>query len=81
MPPQVEAALRDLTKAQGIEVAVLAARLLSAALSAPNVDELLAPLRRQVEASGASDKELDALCEQLREEVWREQQAGASIAN
>jgi hypothetical protein len=35
--------------------------------------EFLAPFRRQVEASGLTDEELDDLIENAREEVYREQ--------
>jgi hypothetical protein len=75
LTPETEAALRQRAEANGEDVAVYAARLLREALTAPSVDELLAPFRKEVEASGASDDELDALAEALREEVWREQQA------
>jgi len=67
--------LRQRAAAHGENVEVYAARLLQEALSAPNVETLLAPFRKQVEASGATDDELDALGETLRDEVWQEQQA------
>ena len=44
----------------------------------PTLDEVLAPFRRQVEASGMPDDELGAFFEQVREEVWQEKQAKAS---
>jgi hypothetical protein len=45
------------------------------AKTSPTVDELLAPFRNQVDESGATDEELDNLCEELRQEVWRDQEA------
>jgi hypothetical protein len=59
-------------------VAAFAARLLHEALTAPSVEELLAPFRKQVEATGTSDDELDALCEEWRDDVWQTKQPWAS---
>ncbi len=39
-----------------------------------DVDEALAPFRRQVETSGLTDAQLEAFFEELREEVWQEKQ-------
>lgn len=75
LPPQTEAALRERAQAHGEDVAAYAARLLHEALAAPSVEDLLAPFRQEVDASGTSDDELDALGEELRDEVWQEQQA------
>jgi hypothetical protein len=73
--PETEAALRERASARGEDVASYAARVLQEALTAKSVDDLLAPFRRQVDESGATDEELDDLCEDLREEVWQEHQA------
>ena len=75
LPPDTEALLRERARAVGKDVSSYAASLLSEALSAPNVDHLLAPYRKQVEESGITNEELDALGESLRDEVWRERQA------
>ena len=75
LPPDTEALLRERAHAHGKDVSLYAAHLLRQALSAPSVDELLAPFRKQVEDSGISDDELDALGESLRDEVWREGQS------
>lgn len=72
LTPQTEAVLRERARALGEDASVYAARLLQQALTMPSVDELLAPFRREVEASGATDAELDRLAEELREEAWRE---------
>ncbi len=75
LTPETEATLRERAIARGEDVGVYAARLLQDALTTPNVDELLAPFRRQVAESHATDEELDALCDELRQDVWEEQQA------
>lgn len=38
-------------------------------------DEIFAPLRQEVAASGVTDDELDHLLEQARAEVWQERKA------
>ena len=43
----------------------------------PTLDEVLAPFRRQVEASGMTDDEFGAFFEEVREEVWQEKRAKA----
>jgi hypothetical protein len=78
LSPDTEAKLRKHAAANGDDVSAYAARLLEQALSTPSVDELLAPFRAQVEASGMSDAELDQLVEELRNEVWQEQQTRAT---
>jgi hypothetical protein len=75
LAPETEEALRERAKANGQDAATYAARLIQEALSAPSVDELLAPFRKQVEESGITDEELDQLGEELRHEVWQEHQA------
>lgn len=45
---------------------------------ARSLSEILAPFRRQVQDSGVSDEELDALIEEARDEVFREKQVPAS---
>jgi hypothetical protein len=75
LPPDTESLLRERALAHGEDVSAYAARLLKEALSAPTVDELLAPFRKQIEDSGITDQELDALGESLRDEVWRNRQA------
>lgn len=71
--PEAEATLRQRALARGEDVGAYAARLLLDALTAPSVNDLLAPFRKQVESSGISDEELDSLGEQLRDEVWQDQ--------
>lgn len=39
-----------------------------------DADEPLGPFRRQVEASGMSDDDLESFFDEVRDEVWREKQ-------
>jgi hypothetical protein len=41
----------------------------------PSIEEILAPFRQQVEASGMTDVELEQFFEGVRNEVWQEKQA------
>ena len=45
------------------------------ARTAKTIDEILAPFRREVEASGITDEDLDVLIEEAREEVYQEKLA------
>ena len=72
LPAEAEARLRAKAEAVGQDVASYAAHLLHEALTTPSVGELLAPFRREVEASGLTDRELEAFYEGLRDKVWRE---------
>lgn len=56
----------------GQQIEECASELIEQALTTPNLDDLLAPLRAQVAASGMSDDELDAFHEDLRNKAWRE---------
>lgn len=73
--PDTEKILRERAREKGQDVTVYVARIIQDALSAPSVDDLLAPFRKQVEDSGISDGELDTLGESLRDEVWKEKQS------
>jgi hypothetical protein len=75
LPPDTEAVLRERARASGEDVGAYAARLLHDVLTTPSVEELLAPVRRQVEESGITDEELDELGNELRKDVWWEQEA------
>ena len=75
LPPDAEQMLRERALASGQDVAAYAASLLREALTAPSVDELLGPFRKQVEESGMSDEEIDSFGEELRREVRQENRA------
>ena len=70
--PEAEAKLRERAAANGQSPDVYASRVVEAAVSAPGIDELLAPARRQIAASNMGDTELDAFLEELRQEAWQE---------
>lgn len=73
LKPEVEEALQKKAKASGFEVNVYLEKLVEKDLEQPKtIDEILAPFRREVEESGISDDELDALVEKAREEIYRE---------
>ena len=69
---EAEARLRERAAASGEPVDVYATRVLEAAVTAPTLDELLAPVRKQVEDSAMSDAQLDGLLEEVRDEVWQQ---------
>ena len=83
LPPQVEQRLRERADRAGVApdeyVAELVGRDMAEAhpaVTADNTfDEILAPFRAEVEASGATDDELYAYFYALREEVRRERAA------
>lgn len=74
LSPQTEAILRVQAQAAGEDISSFAARVLDEALATRNVDELLAPFRRQVTDSGMTDEALDEFYEGLRNNVWQEPQ-------
>ena len=43
-----------------------------------SIDQILAPFRKQVAESGMSEDELDAFFQEVRQEVWDEQQGKAA---
>jgi len=53
----------------GIAPEILAARMLEAQLMKPSIDEVLAPLRSEVAASGMSEDELGNLLERAKHEL------------
>ena len=70
--PEAEAKLRERAAANGQPPDVYAAKVLEAAVTAPSIDELLAPARQQIAASGMNDRQLDEFLEELREEAWQQ---------
>ena len=74
LSPEAEARLRERAAASGQPLDVYASRVLEAAVTAPTIEELLAPARRQIDESGMSDTQLDAFLEEQRDEVWQESQ-------
>jgi len=73
LPPELERVLRDRADRAGRDAGELAGELLGRALQGPPAfDEILAPFRREVADSNATDEELDALFHELRDEAWRQ---------
>jgi hypothetical protein len=76
LSPTAEKRLHERATAYGQEVTACLNQLIEEALAAkPSVDQVLAPIRRQFQESGMTEEELDALVEEVREEIWQEQQA------
>ncbi len=74
IPPEFEAQFSAKTSATGMDIYVR--QLIIADLQKPrSVAEILAPFRAEVEASGISDDELDALVEEIREDIYQERLA------
>ena len=75
MPAETQRKLIERATRAGQSVESLACELIERSLNdEPTLDEILAPFRRQVAASGLSESELTALFEEEREEVQRAQQ-------
>ena len=71
LPKEVGAALADRAKLRGQEATEFVADLVTHEVRSPSLDEILAPFRRQVEASGITDEELDNLFTEARKEVFQ----------
>lgn len=77
--PEVFPRIQQVANAKGQDISSFLSSLLQDAFSgqrAPlrSLDEILAPFRAQVEASGITDDELDSFFEDLREKRFRELQ-------
>jgi hypothetical protein len=73
--PEAEAKLKARAADSGMAVEQYAARELERVVSRPSLDEVLAPLRAEFEASGMSEEELTELLEQAKHEARAEQRA------
>lgn len=71
LPAELVQQLDERAKQTGRNRADYAGELLAKNLRAPTLNDLLAPLRQQFEESGMTDDELDALVEEVRDEIWR----------
>ena len=70
-----EARLRERALAAGVDAETYAARVLERELSRPTLDEVLAPLRAEVEATGMTEDELSDLLERAKHEMRAERRA------
>lgn len=76
LKPEVEEALEKKAKANGFEINVYLEKLIEKDVDRPKtLDEILAPFRQEVEQSGISDNELEAMVEETREEIYLEKLA------
>ena len=76
VPRNVGAILEEKAKTDGKELMEYVEDLLEKDADRPKtLDEILAPFRREVEASGITDEEFDDLIEEVREEVYQEKLA------
>jgi hypothetical protein len=72
LPPDTERKLVERAKRSGQDIETVARQLIERGVTADaTLDEILAPFRRQVAESGISDKELTALFEEARGDVYR----------
>ena len=75
LSPEQERRLSGRAAQNGQDLVGYIHRLIERDLRSPTTaDEALGPFRRQVEASGMTDDELDNFFEGAREEVWQEKQ-------
>ncbi len=77
LPSEVEAELTDFARASGRTPEAVVTDLLERRFALGQIDEILAPFRKQVAESGITEDELNAFFEEVREEVWQEQQGKA----
>jgi hypothetical protein len=71
LPKEVGVALENKAQKSGRNAVEFVEDLVIKEIEAPSLDEILAPFRREVEASGITDGELDELFTQARREVFK----------
>ena len=80
LPPELEAHFS--LKANEAGVATYVQQLIIADLQKPrSVAEILAPFRTEVEQCDITDDELDALVEEIREDIYQERLANERASN
>jgi hypothetical protein len=79
LAPEEESKLLERAAQSGQDVTAYVHRLIARDIQ--DVDEALAPFRRQVEQSGMSDLDLGAFFNEVREEVWRDKHGKPSNAS
>ena len=78
--PEQERRLAERAARAGQDVAAYVRQLIDRDIDGESLDTLLAPVRRGFEESGMTDDDLAALVEEVREDIWREQQGKPSKA-
>ena len=77
LSPEIERRLQERAAESGRDVTAMARDLIERGLrSEPTIDEILAPFRAEVAASGVTDPELDAMFATSRNDLWRERHGG-----
>lgn len=75
LTPEAESKLRQRAAVLGQDLGTVASHLLEQAITRPSVDELLAPVRKQVAESGMSDDQLNGFFRGVLKEVRDEKKA------
>jgi hypothetical protein len=73
--PEIEAKLKAKAAVAGVDVETFATRALEHAIATPSLDEVLAPIRSEYEASGMNEEELVELLEVAKHQL-RDQRRG-----
>lgn len=75
--PADEPRVRERAAAAGKDVAAFVAEVALKAITAPTLDEMLAPVREQFARSGMTDDELGDFLEDVKHDMRREKRAGS----
>lgn len=76
LKPETEAKLKNLSNARGYDVDDFIEKLIEdESNKLRTIDEIFAPFRKNIEESGISEEDLDALFLQARKEVYAEKKA------
>jgi predicted transcriptional regulator len=76
LPADMESELHEIARETGSTPEAVVKDLIARRLAVRHIDEALAPFRKEVAASGMTEDELDAFFQDVREEVWQDQQGG-----
>jgi len=75
LPPELEQILRKHLARSGQDVSVFVLQAVREKLAKTRtLDEICAPFAQAVKATGITDEQFDRFFEEVREEVWQEQQ-------
>ena len=79
--PEQERRLAERAARAGQDVAAYVHHLIDRGIGTESLVAILAPVRRNFEESGMTDDDLDALVEEVREDIWREKHGRPSKAS
>ena len=74
LPEPIQRDLARWAQDSGLSAEAFLAELTERFLTSHRIDATMAPFRKQVAESGMTEDELDEFFEELRQEVWDEQQ-------